>query len=165
MSELNQFYQELPPLQYLTLTWPVAGAEGEIHYKLIKEKQQPKLKLIFWGDGKHRKWQGPAIRREFLTRAVSVVDYRTRESPAILPCSHEKQRLLCISSSTYSSFWRKLENSYIVFINKRRGQDFCKGTSALQFLIWWQENLYLCQNLEWGWNCLRESGLRRVKWH
>lgn len=56
MSELNQFYQELPPLQYLTLTWPVAGAEGEIHYKLIKEKQQPKLKLIFWGDGKHRKW-------------------------------------------------------------------------------------------------------------
>lgn len=56
MSELNQFYQELPPLQYLTLTWPVAGAEGGIHYKLIKEKQQPKLKLIFWGDGKHRKW-------------------------------------------------------------------------------------------------------------
>lgn len=51
MSELNQFYQELPPLQYLTLTWPVAGAEGEIHYKLIKEKQQPKLKLIFWGMG------------------------------------------------------------------------------------------------------------------
>lgn len=46
------------------------------------------------------------------------------ESPAILACSYEKQRLLCILSSTYSSFRWKLENSYTVFINKTRGQDF-----------------------------------------
>lgn len=72
------------------------------------------------------------------------------------PCSHEKQLLLCIyPPATCTSVYR-IQN--LESIKCVRTEELISGFLNWigEFLIWQQENLLLCQNLQWGENCLCE---------